>query len=170
MLAALAGAVLALVVSAAPAVAHNTLKSTNPSVGQTVATTPREVVLTFDEPAIALGTQILVTGPTGEVHEGSARLVDNTVTQALQPGAPAGTYTVTWRVTSTDGHPISGDFAFTSRAASPGSPPSAAPTPMAAPDPPAGGAGRVLAVIGVLLLAGVLLVIRVGIRRRRQLG
>ena len=35
---------------------------------------------------------------------GRTRVTDNRVTQAVQPGAPAGRYTVTWRVTSIDGH------------------------------------------------------------------
>ncbi len=44
--------------------------------------------------------------------------MDDTVRQALAPGAPAGAYTVSWRVTSADGHPISDTFTFTARAAS----------------------------------------------------
>ena len=71
-----------------------------------MAHTPSSVVLTFDEPAIAIGTKLVVTGPTGPVQTGAPQLVDNTVTQNLQPGAPAGAYTVEWRITSTDGHPI----------------------------------------------------------------
>ena len=39
--------------------------------------------------------------------------MDNTVAQSIGPDAPAGTYTVQWRVTSADGHPISGTFGFT---------------------------------------------------------
>ena len=38
------------------------------------------VILTFNEPAIALGTQLAVTGPSGLVSSGDPRLVDNTVT------------------------------------------------------------------------------------------
>jgi hypothetical protein len=91
-------------------------------------------VLTFDEPAIALGTKLVVTGPTGPVQVGTPRLVDTTVTQDLQPGAPAGQYTVDWRVTSADGHPISGSFSFTTEAPGTGSPESSpAPAPLTAP-------------------------------------
>ena len=36
-----------------------------------------------------------------------------TVTQPLAGGLPAGAYTVEWRVTSADGHPLSGTFGFT---------------------------------------------------------
>ena len=116
----LATAVLALaglVIGASPASAHNVLKSTSPADGKKVARTPSSVVLTFDEPAIALGTKLVITGPEGPVQIGKPSLVDNTVTQDLQPGSPAGAYTVDWRVTSADGHPISGSFTFTAEAA-----------------------------------------------------
>ncbi len=122
-------AVVLLVVGAPFAVAHNALRSTNPAQSETVPRTPAEVVLTFDEPAIAMGTQVVVTGPSGPVQQGPPRLVDETVSQTLRPGAPAGTYTVVWRVTSSDGHPISDSFTFRSEAVGAGVPPVAAPTP-----------------------------------------
>lgn len=120
------GAVLVLVTGAAPASAHNNLRSTDPVDGASFDRVPERVVLTFDEPAVALGTQVVVTGPDGDVASGAPALVDATVSQALQPGAPAGRYTVSWRVTSADGHPISGTFAFRAAAAAPGDRPSAA--------------------------------------------
>lgn len=122
-------AVVLLVVGAPPAVAHNALSSTSPAQSETVPRTPAVVVLTFDEPAIAMGTQVVVTGPSGPVQQGPPRLVDETVSQALHPGAPAGTYTVTWRVTSSDGHPISDSFTFRSEAVGAGAPPVGTPTP-----------------------------------------
>jgi methionine-rich copper-binding protein CopC len=162
----LAAAVLAmagLAISASPAWAHNTLKSSNPAEGKTVARTPSSVVLTFDEPAIALGTKLVVTGPTGPVQVGTPRLVDTTVTQDLQPGAPAGSYTVEWRVTSADGHPISGSFSFTTEAAGvESSAPSLAPVPSTAPTAApvsAGSSGSwLLVVAGVIVIAGLAVV------------
>ncbi len=102
--------------AASPASAHNTLRSTSPADRSTVAVVPAEVVLTFDEPAIAMGTEIVVTGPAGAVADGPARLVDETVRQPIKAGSPAGDYTVQWRVTSADGHPITGTFTFTASA------------------------------------------------------
>ena len=119
--------------TASPASAHNVLRSTSPADSSTVDTVPAEVVLTFDEPAIAMGTTIVVTGPDGAVSDGSPRLVDNTVSQPLKPGAPAGEYTVEWRVTSADGHPITGTFAFSARSAA---------TNAAGPSPAASGIRR----------------------------
>ena len=82
-------------------------------------------MLTFNEPAIATGTKVLVTGPDGSATSGDPALVDNTVRQPLRPQLPAGEYTVEWRVTSADGHPVNGTFTFGVRSGSqaPSSPP-----------------------------------------------
>ena len=90
---------LAVWAGASQAFAHNSLTSTNPADQETVQGPPRAVVLTFDDPVIARGAQVLVTGPSGQIQQGKPGLAKNTVTQDLQPGAAAGTYTVSWRVT-----------------------------------------------------------------------
>jgi copper resistance protein C len=156
-----------LVIGASPAWAHNVLKSSDPADGERVARTPSSVVLTFDEPAIALGTKLVVTGPDGPAQIGTPRLVDKTVTQDLQPGAPAGAYTVDWRVTSADGHPISGSFTFTAKAAGvPSTAPSLAPQPSTAPTAPTTHGSSALWLIagGVIVLAAGL----VAVGRRRH--
>jgi copper resistance protein C len=117
LLAALVSAAVILVLAAAPAAAHNSLLTSTPAAGATVARMPDVVVLTFDEPAIAMGTQIVVTGPSGPVQSGPPVLVDTSVQQAIQPGAPAGRYMVAWRIGSVDGHPVTGTFQFTAQAA-----------------------------------------------------
>ena len=148
-----------------------------------VETVPAEVVLTFDQPALAVGTEVLVRGPGGEVQTGKPVLVDTVVRQAVR-GGPAGAYTVTWRATSADGHPISGRFGFTTTAASapdtsPSSDASAAgpEAPVAAPEATAAptGASRVWVVVGVViagLAAATTAVVMVAVpvlkRRRRE--
>lgn len=112
----LAGALAlgAPVLTATSAAAHDRLESTNPADGTTVEFAPDDVVLTMSSTPLALGTQVEVTGPDGAVvSTGDAQIVDDTVTQALDEARPAGSYSVAWRVTSSDGHPISGTFAFT---------------------------------------------------------
>jgi methionine-rich copper-binding protein CopC len=106
--------------AAASADAHDVLVATSPANGAQVATVPPTVTLRFDQTVLGLGTEVVVTGPSGPVQLGKASVVDNTVTERLQPGAPAGRYTVDWRVTSVDGHPVSGTFAFTASAAGAG--------------------------------------------------
>ncbi|MDQ4503941.1 copper resistance protein CopC [Sinomonas sp. ASV322] len=115
--AAVIAAAAALALPAAAANAHDVLESTNPANGSTVAAVPAAVELTFDHTPIAIGTKVVVKDPSGtDVASGEARVVDNTVTQAIKPGAPAGAYTVTWRVVSSDSHPIEGTFTFTAKA------------------------------------------------------
>jgi methionine-rich copper-binding protein CopC len=130
-----AGLVLASGV-VAPAYAHDELKSSNPSDGATLPQPPAQVVLTFTEAPVSLGAQVVVTGPDGAVSSGTPRLDGVNVLQDVQPQAPAGRYTVEWRVTSDDGHPVSGTLAFTAQAAAAGgSPSAAAPTPTSTPAP-----------------------------------
>lgn len=161
-----ATAALLVLFTAEPAAAHNVFRSSDPADGTRVDQVPSEVVLSFDQPAITLGTKLVVTGPTGEVQLGDARLIDNTVRQSLAVGAPAGDYVVVWRVTSVDGHPISGKLTFTAQAAGAGTPTSA----QAAPESPP--AARSSLPTG-WIIAGVLLILALGtavvlaIRRRR---
>jgi len=111
--AATAGAAL-LLATAAPAWAHNQLESTVPADGAALDAPPAAVVLTFDQPVIALGTQVVVLAPDGTpVSAGEPRLVDDDVTQDLAGELPAGEYRVEWRATSADGHPVSGELGFT---------------------------------------------------------
>lgn len=163
--------------AASTAEAHDSLLGTSPAAGSTTVVVPARVTLTLSEPALAVGTIVIVTGPAGPVQRGKPALVDNTITQRLQPGSPAGAYTVTWRATSSDGHPVSGRFSFTAAKASPGgsttattpaipatpttSAPSTAPTTSAAAIPaspaPAVATGGTSALWG--LLAGGLVVL-----------
>jgi len=132
-------ALLLTALGASPAAAHNTLRSTDPADASTVPSAPAQVTLTFDQPAMALGTQVVVTGPDGAVvSEGAVQLVDASVVQPLVAELPAGTYTVDWRVTSADGHPLSGAFAFTAaEAVGAAEPTPAEPTADAPADVPA---------------------------------
>lgn len=113
----LLGLALALVggvVGATAAQAHNVLQSTDPADGAALEVVPDHVTLTFNEPTIAVGTEIVVHAPDERmVSTGPPVLVDNTVTQAITGALPAGVYTVIYRVTSDDGHPIEGQFTFT---------------------------------------------------------
>lgn len=163
IVAALLGLLTVVVGPATPAAAHNRFVGSSPAAGSTTDRVPETVVLTFDQPVLGLGTGVVVTGPDGEVQDGPPRPVDNTVSQDLRPGAQAGQYRVTWRVTSTDGHPISGEFTFTAVAAGRGS--AAPPAPAADRAAPGGGGNAwwwLLA--GAVALAG--LVVAVVVARR----
>jgi copper resistance protein C len=114
-------ALLLAALTAGPASAHDVLLSTDPADGSSVATAPATVTLHFDQPALAVGTVIRVTDGDGAVvSAGKARLVNSDVSQDLGGALRPGAYTVDWRVTSADGHPISGQFAFTAKGAGTG--------------------------------------------------
>jgi copper resistance protein C len=113
---------VALVVASRPAAAHTELISTTPADQQAVSRAPAVIVLTFNESVLAMGAQVVVTGPQGPVQVGAPEVTDSTVSQNVQGGSPAGEYTVAWRVAAADGHPLSGTFSFTAEAASDGKP------------------------------------------------
>ncbi|XAS64348.1 copper resistance CopC family protein [Micrococcaceae bacterium Sec5.8] len=111
----------ALLGAIAPASAHDAAESTSPASGATVATTPEKVSVTFNNKPLGLGSQIAVNHTDGaNWADGGVEIVDNVASQKLKPGAPAGLYTVAWRVASADGHPIEGTFTFTATAGAAG--------------------------------------------------
>jgi methionine-rich copper-binding protein CopC len=126
---------------AAPAGAHDRITSTTPRDGERV-TAPASVDLAFTEDVVTLGTAVRVQGPSGVVSRGAPVVRGREVTQALAPGLVSGSYAVAWRVTSADGHPVSGTFAFTvvaspSAETGPGTP-STVPAPPVADDAASG--------------------------------
>lgn len=83
LVAVLAGTMLAVWAGVSAASAHSTLSSADPAVPETVQNAAQAVVLAFDEPAIAMGTEVVVTAPSGQVERGPARLADSTITADL---------------------------------------------------------------------------------------
>lgn len=125
--------------SAAPAFAHDSAESTSPANGSTVASVPDAVSITFNNRPLLLGSQIRVNDASGRNWaDGSVEIVDTVVSQKLRPGAPAGAFTVIWRVVSSDSHPIEGTFTFTAKAGSTTAGGAAASTQPTAPVPTAG--------------------------------
>jgi len=96
----------------ATAHAHDVLEKTTPPDGTTVQQLPGDVALVFSQQPLEIGLQVVITGPTGGVAQGLATIQGREVRQAISSAAPAGEYTVAYRVTSDDGHPITGSFRF----------------------------------------------------------
>jgi methionine-rich copper-binding protein CopC len=112
---------------AGPASAHDAAESSSPAQGATVATPPDKVSVTFNKNPLGIGSQFSIKDAAGsEWAAGAVEIVDNVASQKLRAGAPAGAYTVTWRVVSSDSHPIEGTFGFTATAASAGAAPTSA--------------------------------------------
>ncbi|MEO5743314.1 MAG: copper resistance CopC family protein [Terracoccus sp.] len=168
--------------------AHDVLQKTAPADGTTLATMPSTVSLQFAEPPLAIGTQVIVKGPDGDVASGKPTIEGNSVVQAVSPTAPAGGYTVTYRVTSEDGHPVTGTFSFQAGSGPDGSTAAATPPTRTTPttgttgatSEPAGATASATSAVAnegsslvpVLLSVGVLVVIAIGaffvVRGRRQ--
>ncbi|WAC68261.1 copper resistance CopC family protein [Microbacterium sp. SL75] len=128
-------AAAALLVPALPAAAHDELVSTDPAAGATLESLPSQITLSYSADILtdAGATVIEVTDSAGASLANGAPAVSGTeVTQALA-GPASGTVTVKWRVVSSDGHPIDGDFAFAVPAAAPTPTATATPTASASP-------------------------------------
>ncbi len=98
-----------------PALAHARLEETYPAHGSTLSTSPGQVQLLFNEPVEAEFDPLKVYDQGGErVDEDNARVSPNNrkllVTDLEE--LTEGSYTVDWRISSADGHPISGTRRF----------------------------------------------------------
>lgn len=115
-------AVFSSLATALAASAHAALTSMTPAAGSTVTVPPPAVVLRFSEPVSSSFAAVTVTDGAGaSVVAGRPAVNGSTVTQPLRQ-LGSGTYSVTFRVVSADGHPVSDTAAFTIR-----------PTPSASP-------------------------------------
>lgn len=112
---------------AAPVLAHAVLQSTDPVDRQVLASAPKAVVLTFNEPVTPIAVQVLDGG--GRIVTREALPIDTALAITLPQSLAEGTYIVSWRATSLDSHPISGSLMFAI-----GSPPSSWTEPQADAD------------------------------------
>lgn len=108
-------AVVAAGLVAAPgAHAHDYLVGSSPEQGATVTTPPSEVVLEFNTSIGQQFAQVAVVGQDGSTYQSGDPVVDGaTVTQTVDALPDAGDVTISYRVVSSDGHPIGGTVPFT---------------------------------------------------------
>ena len=131
-------------IGAAPAVAHSELINSTPEAGQALDYAPIGVKLVFNQDINESFATVSVVGPGNEQWAQGETAVDGpTVTVSVREGAPIGRYTVGYRVTSADGHPITGSYDFSVSSLDPVDAPSS-PSPTAA----AGAAGASAATSG----------------------
>ena len=112
-------ATLGTLLWAPSASAHDELLDLEPGNKVVVTTPPTQVQLVFGAAALPVGTQIRVTGPAGTVVSTGPVSISSdgsTVVEKLTSGLADGVYRVDWRVTSADGHPVSGTYTFTLKA------------------------------------------------------
>ncbi|NHI15601.1 copper resistance CopC family protein [Microbacterium excoecariae] len=114
-----AAAALAVLVTAAPAHAHDQLIDSTPAAGDALAAAPTEVELAYSGDLLTLGdgtsgADILVVDESGhDWADGAVQIDGNTATVPLEEGMPEAGYQIRWQVVSEDGHPITGVVPFT---------------------------------------------------------
>ncbi|GAA1509003.1 copper resistance CopC/CopD family protein [Nocardioides humi] len=118
-LSALLLAVLTVLGTAGPASAHATLVSTDPTEGSVLPEAPSSVTFTFDEPVQLVPDGLMAFDAQGERVDVDPSAKGVEVTGELPGDLDDGTYVVTWRVVSADGHPIAGSLTFHVGAPSP---------------------------------------------------
>lgn len=109
---------LGLLVAAGPlagrAAAHASLVSTTPGNDEVVPSPPKEVVITFDDAVSVNSDGVKVLDPRADdVSTGAPRKEqDGKVLRQRIHAEAQGTYTVSYRVLSDDGHVIDGSYVF----------------------------------------------------------
>lgn len=105
------------------AVAHTALISSDPAADATLTAGPNRVSATFNEDLQPTFAAMTVVGPDGALwSSGDAEVRGAVASVAVRPLGPSGRYTVNYRVTSDDGHVVSGSWSFTVTLAGTGTP------------------------------------------------
>lgn len=146
----------------AVASAHAVLLASVPAASSVLTESPDQLQLSFSESVdVGLSSIRLFDGKQNEVTIGRpAHAPNDTATVVADlPGLANGTYVVVWRVTSADGHPVSGAFPFEIGSSSSGRSQDLVDDVLAAVSSrsPLGGpitAARFVAFAGFILLAG----------------
>lgn len=94
----------------ATAFAHAALGTAVPADGAMLAEAPATMDLTFSEPVAPIALRLIA--PDGSSRVLSAALHDTVLSVALPSGMGQGTYALSWRVVSEDGHPVGGTLTF----------------------------------------------------------
>jgi copper resistance protein C len=110
--------------------AHATRIATDPADNAELSASPAQVSATFNEKLQPQFAAMTVVGPDGNLWSTGDAKVDGAVASVgVRPLGPSGTYTVNYRVTSADGHVVSGSWSFRLTLAGTGTPgPSASAT------------------------------------------
>ncbi|TKB30485.1 MAG: copper resistance protein CopC, partial [Mesorhizobium sp.] len=112
----MAGLLAAIVLLAAiaaphPAFAHAALIKAEPADGAVLAQSPSQMSLTFSEPVSPL--VLTLVRPDGTSIQLSSFRLSGQIVEIDNPQAlKSGTHVLSWRVISTDGHPVGGSVLF----------------------------------------------------------
>jgi methionine-rich copper-binding protein CopC len=109
---------LTILLTSQPAYAHTKLLSASPAADSTVENWPTQIILEFDEELQNLGPEkanfLVVNNSGGDQVSETDEIIDgNKLTVTLAPNEIKGPVLVYYRVVSTDGHPVEGEYKFT---------------------------------------------------------
>nr|WP_296771467.1 copper resistance CopC family protein [Rhodococcus sp. (in: high G+C Gram-positive bacteria)] len=149
----------ALLLGAPVASAHSIVTGSNPTAGAELAQGPDQVSISFNEVPQSKFATLNVVGPDGNLwSKGDPRIEGQSIVVDVGDLGPVGAYTIAYRVTSADGHPISGTIGFTLTQQGSGTPGAAADASAEADSESAGGGIPLwpFLVGGVLVFGGAL--------------
>jgi methionine-rich copper-binding protein CopC len=111
------------IAAAGTASAHATRIATDPVENAELSQAPQKISATFNEALQPQFAAMTVVGPDGNLWStGGPQVTGAVISVGVRPLGPSGTYTVNYRVTSADGHPVSGSWSFRLTVASTGTP------------------------------------------------
>lgn len=154
-------ALLTLLIATPMASAHSQVTGYSPADGSSLDASPATASVSFNEVPQSQFATLNVVGPDGNIwSKGDARVEGQSVVVDVGELGPTGEYTLAYRITSADGHPVSGTATFTltrEGSGTPGAPADASGTAEESEDGFLGGYGPiVLIVVAVLAFAGAL--------------
>ena len=99
------------------AAAHAVLVFSNPAVDARLKAMPATVEVEFDGNLIAIGgakTNFLTVQDSQgrQIDLGNSKVAGPILTVGIKTGSRTGIFTVSWRVLSSDGHPVEGSYQF----------------------------------------------------------
>jgi len=115
--AAVALGLLAVLLTATPASAHNYLVASTPAAGETLTALPEHFSVTTNEPLLDLGGDgsgfgIEIIDANGLYYGDGCVTVEGPSVYTLPEIGEAGTYRLVYQVVSADGHTVSDEFTF----------------------------------------------------------
>lgn len=110
------GVLVAVLTFTPGAQAHSSLVDSSPKIGERISKMPAEISLRFDEEIQDLdgANAIVVRDSNGvDITTGPTRVVSVYVSRALELKVRPGTYEVSYRIVSADGHVVTAGYKFT---------------------------------------------------------
>ncbi|MDY0882561.1 copper resistance protein CopC [Dongia soli] len=104
------GLLMLVLLGAAPASAHAVLESATPSDRAVLQEPPRQFSLRFDEPVVV--TDLRLVDQSGRLLSLTMTTADRVINGTIAENMAPGTYTLSYRVISGDGHPVAGAVQF----------------------------------------------------------